>query len=144
MAIHAPSLLHQTHTSARELLTTYFAIDKLSLSTFQARLVPTLRARWPNAQSRAMGPNRWRSWPTWPLAQFPRLHEARSLGTSFTKPLPRLYLDRDSIPSIQFPLTIYVTTLYYQIRTPRIYIPVLYSFFGCDPRQACYLERNGD
>ena len=57
------------------------------MSTFQARLVPTLRARWPNAKSLAMGPNWWRSWQTWPLARFPRLREARSLDASLTNKL---------------------------------------------------------
>ena len=57
----------------------------------QTRLVPTLRARWPNAEPREMGPNRQRSWQNWQLARLPRLHEARYLGTSLTKQIHYLF-----------------------------------------------------
>ncbi len=111
MAIRAPSLLRQTLTSARELLTTYYAIGKLITSTFQARLVPTLRARWPNAKSLAMDPNRWRSWQTWPLAQFPRLREARSLGVSLTHKLSTSFtrIETRYPPSCYYTLHSFIT-----------------------------------
>jgi len=81
LAIRARLQLHQTNTSAREFLITDVAIDKLThADSIQARLVPTLCARWPNAQSREMGPNRWRPRQTWRVAPLRRLHEAWSLG----------------------------------------------------------------
>ena len=94
------------------------------MAIIQARLVPTLCARWPNAESLAVGPHRGRSRSTWPLAQFPRLHEAWYLGImlSFIEDTRYFSIWRDSLPSIQLFLVIRYSRYNFRLTLDRLYI----------------------